>query len=134
MSEDERSADRLPGEAFVVRGGIMEPERLRLNATVVHDDPEVGEWAVCAASYPDMEPGEIAQAAEFRHKQMMVSKVETLRSRGFDVIPDPEEGPVHVLITLPVDSSENPSDEEWEVVWEDLRGCFDAPIRNPARR
>ncbi len=65
---------------------------------------------------------------------MMVSRVETLRSGGFEVVPDLEEGPAHALIMLPVDPSEDPSEEEWEGLWETLRGCFDAPIKNPARR
>ena len=112
----------------------MESDRLLLNAKVVHDDEDVGEWAVCVGSYPDMNPAEIAEGAEFGHRKMMVSRVGTLRGRGFDVVPDPEEGPVHALIMLPVESSEDPSDEEWEEVWETLRGCFDDPIRNPARR
>lgn len=87
----------------MVRGGLMESDRLLLNAKDVHDDEDVGEWAVCAASDPDMSPAEIAKGAEFGHRQMMVSRVEILRSRGFDVVPDPEEGPVHALIMLPVE-------------------------------
>ena len=110
----------------------MESDRLLINAKDVRDD--IGEWAVCVGSYPDMSPAEIAEGAEFGHRQMMVSGVEILRSKGFDVVPDPEEGPVHALLMLPVESTEEPSEDEWEAVWEELRSCFEAPIRNPARR
>jgi hypothetical protein len=133
VSEDEKS-DRLPDEAFVARGGIMESDRLLLNAKDVHDDEDVGEWAVCVASYPDKNPAELAEDAEFQNKKMMVSRVSILRSKGFDVVPDPEEGPVHALIVLPVSASEDPSKEEWEEVWDELRSCFDDPMVNPARR
>lgn len=112
----------------------MESGRLLLNAQDVRDDEGVGEWAVCAAADATMSPGEIAESAGFGHKKMMLSKAGILRSRGFEVVPDLEEGPVHVLIMLPVGASENPSEEQWEEVWDELRGCFEAPIRNPARR
>lgn len=112
----------------------MESERLCLNALDVHDDEQVREWAVCAASYQDPSPDEIVESAQFGHKKMMVSTVGVLRSKGFDVVPDPEEGPVHALIMLPVATSEEPSKEEWEEIWDELRSCFDDPIANPARR
>lgn len=134
MSDDEQAVDWLPPEAFVVRGGIMESDRLLLNALDVHEDEEVGEWAVCAASYPEMSPEKIVESARFGNKQMMVSRVDVLRSKGFDVVPDPEEGPVHALIMLPVATSDELSEEEWEEVWDELRSCFDDPIKNPARR
>lgn len=112
----------------------MESDRLLLNAMDVHEDEEVGEWAVCVASYPDMSPTKIAESAGFQNKQMMVSRVTTLHDKGFEVIPDPEEGPVHALIVLPVPASGEPSKEEWEEVWDELRSCFDEPTTNPARR
>jgi hypothetical protein len=134
VTDDERAAEHLPDEAFVVRGGIMESDRLLLNAKDVHEDEDVGEWGVCAASCPGMSPTEIAEEADFQNKQMMTTSVGSLRNRGFDVVPDPEEGPVHVLIMLPVATSEEPSEEEWEEVWDELRGCFDDAVPNPARR
>lgn len=108
----------------------MESRYLRDNAELVHD--EIGEWAVCAACYPETTAEEIALTASLRNKSMMVSTARDVRDRGFDVVPDPEEGPVHALILLPVDSSAAPSEGEWEEVWEDLRSCFEEPVQNPA--
>lgn len=131
---DERMVDWLPSEAKVIRGSTMDSQNLRENALTTHD--EIEEWALCVASYPDMEAEEIALEMPYRGKYMRVSTVGAVRDRGFDVVPDhdPEGGYVHALLMLPIEPSENPSEEEWEPIWDELRACFDPKTDNPAYR
>lgn len=99
----------------------MTSQNLTDNAKIVYGD--LGRWGVCVGSYPDMTAEDIATDMKYRGRNMRVSTIGELRAAGFDVIPDPEEGPVHALVTLP----EPPSEAQWE----HLRSCFGPRQPNP---
>lgn len=128
---DERMVEWLPPEAKVIRGAKMTSQNLYENALATHD--EETEWALCVASYPDMEADEIADEMPYRGRYINDSTVRELRDKGFDVVPhyDPEGGYVHALLKLPVDPAAEPSGEEWEEIWDRLRGCFEPRRENP---
>jgi hypothetical protein len=122
----------LPPGAKVIRGAKMTSQNLLENAQTTRD--EETEWALCVASYPDMEADEIAFEMPYRGRYINVSTVGNLRDMGFDVVPhyDPEGGYVHALLKLPVDPAVEPSEEEWEGIWNELRNCFEPRRENPA--
>jgi len=132
VPEDERTAGDLPPEAVVIRGAKMTSQNLFENALSTRD--EETEWALCVASYPDMEADEIAHEMPYRGRYINVATVGDLRNTGFEVVPhyDPEGGYVHALLKLPVDPFEEPSEEEWERIWDELRECFEPTRENPA--
>ncbi len=110
----------------------MGSQNLRDNAQTTRD--EIDEWALCVAAYPEMAAHDIAYEMPYRGRHMRVSTVGVLRDRGFEVVPDhdPEGGYVHALLKLPIEASQEPSDEEWEEVWDELRDCFGPREDNPA--
>lgn len=122
----------MPPEAKVIRGAKMTSRNLYENALATHD--EETEWALCVASYPDMEADEIASEMPYRGRYINDSTVGDLRNAGFDVVPhyDPQGGYVHALLTLPVDADVEPTEEEWERIWSELRNCFEPRRENPA--
>jgi len=131
VSEDERVAGaELPPDAVVVRAGEMGSRSLWDNAVTHHKLFQ--EWALSVASYPDMTAEEIAMGRRLRNRSMRVSTVEDIRSAGFEVVSDPDDAPhgpeLHALIKLPIDPSEEPTED----MWNQLRGCFGELIPNPA--
>ncbi len=132
MTDYEKMVDWLPPEAKVIRGAKMTSQNLYENALATCNEED--EWALCVASYPDIEADEIAFAMPYRGRYINDSTVGELRDVGFEVVPhyDPERGYVHALLKLPVDPSENPPKEEWEEIWTELRSCFEPTRDNPA--
>ncbi len=100
----------------------MTSDNLTGNAADVHED--IGRWALCVGSYPDLSPDEIAVEWPYRGPSMRTSTVGRVRDEGFDVVPDREEGRVHALLILPGPPS--------EPMWDRLRACFTDRQVNPA--
>lgn len=129
-----RRDEVLPGEAIVIRGGILggglqeiqeqaEDEFMRLQ---VEGDPDpVYGLSVC--SLPNMTAGEIAEAVgteRLPHARMRATTVEALKSRGYGVVPS--DWPGHATIVLPGPATEQD--------WQNLQESFSAPMDNPVGR
>ena len=135
MSEDERTArGELPPDAVVVRAGEMASKSLKDNAVTHHR--QFREWALSVASYPGMSAREIAICRRLRNRSMRVSTVAEIQSQGFEVVSDPDDSPygpeLHALIMLPIDPSDEPTEDAWEDMWDEVRGCFGELEPNPA--
>lgn len=59
-----------------------------------------------------------------------------LEDRGFGVVSDPDDSPyspeLHALIMLPIDAPDEPDEDAWEDLWDELRDCFGEKEPNPA--
>jgi hypothetical protein len=129
-----RRDEVLPGEAVVIRGGILgggleeikaqaEDEFMRLQ---VEGDPDpVRGLSVC--SLPDMTAEQIAEAVgteRLPHSRMRATTVETLRSHGYEVVAS--DWPGHATIALRGPASEQD--------WQNLQKSFGEPMDNPVGR
>ena len=131
MPEDERSPRAaLPPGAVVVRAGEMGSKSLWDNAVTHHT--QFQEWALSVAADSNMSAEEIAIGRRLRNRSMRASTVGDIRDGGFEVVRDPDDAPygpeLHALILLPID----PSDEPTEETWDELRSCFGEREPNPA--
>ena len=119
----DRTPDPLPDDAIVIRGGVMTPRTMEVNAYTEYD--ETGVYALSVSSLPDADFDTIAAAARLPHGQVCVSTVGRIRAAGYEVRQS-EPPPAHADLLLP----NPPADEDWEA----LLVVFDAPIANPHRR
>jgi hypothetical protein len=114
----------LPDEAYVVRGGVMDPRDLRVNADDHHlemmEEHGSDEWAISVYSVPDRDADSIAIEAPFGNKQIRVATVGDLRAAGYDVTPSPWVHPLHADLRF----AREPTDDDFEA----LRQIF-APAR-----
>jgi hypothetical protein len=123
--EDE---DGLPGEALVVRGGIMLSRDLRRNAEF--SSKIIGIWAVSVWAYPDMTVEEIVRKARLvlegalPQGQLCSCSAGGIRDAGLRLVATEDEG--HYSLVVP----ENPD----EAVWQNLRHIFGPPFPNPVAR
>lgn len=116
----------LPDDAVVVRGGVMNPPDLYVNA-VTHFQNR-GEYCLSVFSIPEMSADEIAHVMVntcdvLRNNKIRESTVGALRAAGYDVVPSDYYG--HADLRL----FSEPSDEHWDR----LVTLFAPPRRNPAR-
>jgi hypothetical protein len=121
--DPQEGAYELPDDAVVVRGGVMEPRVLQVNAQTHYDD--CGEFALSVASLRDASIEDITRVALLPNNQIRVSTVGRIRSCGYEVVPS-EPPPAHADLKLP----NPPTDDDWET----LRSIFDDAIPNPHPR
>jgi hypothetical protein len=115
--------ERLPDEAYVVRGGLMESSTMLTNAEV-HNLEHPGEWAISVACLLDTPPGTIGERSPYPGRWMRVSTVGAIRSIGHDVVRAGREPHANLVLGC------EPSEE----VWDQLRSVFDAPAEKPPHR
>jgi hypothetical protein len=100
--------DRLPDEAFVVRGGLMDSRGMRTNAEDHHlEKAQEGleEWAISVWSAPALEPDAIVLRCPIPHGTIQVSTVGAIRVLGCDVVRS-EPPPLHADLMFPSEPTE----------------------------
>lgn len=115
--------DRLPDDAIVVRGGVMEPRQMEINAYTTYDD--IGEYALSVCSLPDADLDEILRVGRLRNGQVRVSTAGRIRKAGYEVVRS-EPPPAHADLKL----GRAPTSADWVA----LRDIFDPPVPNSHRR
>lgn len=128
MSEDERAADRLPGDAVVIRSGEMKlGDFLK---TLERHYVKYAEYALSVFCVPGLDAYQTAYAvgtSALPHGKFMETTVETIAAAGYDIKPSPtwrKEPEGHCDLFC------EPSEEEWLRV----RSLFGEPMINPVRR
>jgi hypothetical protein len=116
----------LPDDAFVVRGGVMDPRDMRTNAEDHHLEMEQegrDEWAISVFSVPGMSADEIALGSPILNKKIRVTTVGAIRELGYDVTPSPQEHPLHADLRF----MGEPTDDDFEA----LRRIFEPERPHP---
>jgi hypothetical protein len=83
-----KSADPLPDDAVVVRGGYMRSKSLLISATTHYEESRCTEWAWSFWCAPGKTADEIAAEADFAHDVICESTVGRIRAAGFEVESD----------------------------------------------
>ncbi len=78
------SAERLPDDTVVVRGGLTNPETVQKRA----DEELDGTWGISVESEPGMTVRDLVREGNIPHPKIRVSTVGRIRALGpgFDVI------------------------------------------------
>jgi hypothetical protein len=102
----------LPGDAFVVRGGVATPEQIARGIGPHRDVPGLVGFSAqsrAGASVEELAATGGLGGGPFPHRQVSVSTVDKLRCVGCDVVASPGGGANHVTVTpgpaSPVDIS-----------------------------
>src|SRR5438552_2320289 len=104
--EAEGTSPLLPSKAIVIRGGVMEPRTMEINAYTAYD--ETGEYSLSVASLPEADIDTIARVANLPYPQVRVSSVGRIRAAGYEVVPS-EPPPAHADLRL----GGIPTDQDW---------------------
>jgi hypothetical protein len=122
-TESDESAQVLPDETIVLRGGVMQPRDLEVNAYTHYD--EFSEYALSVFAVPGADLATTARVADRPNASIRVTTAGRIRAAGYELRRS-EPPPGHADLKLP----NPPTDADWET----LRVVFDDPIPNPYRR
>jgi len=118
----------LPGDAVVVRGGIMGDQQ-KLHASVLEEYGISIRYGLSVFCHPGLTAEEIAQfvgTTWLPQSKMRPTTVAALRAIGLDVVRDDAEVPAHALVLF----NAEPTHADWDAVEQ----TFEAPRPNPVRR
>lgn len=107
----------------VLRGGIMQPRDMHVNAYTHYD--HTGEFALSVFAVPGWTIEEITRAAGIPNGQIRGATVGRILDAGYEIVRS-QPPPGHADIRLP----NPPTDQDWVA----LRDVFDDPIQNPHPR
>jgi hypothetical protein len=118
-----RAQDRgaIPDDAFVVRGGRMDPEDLKEAIETTH--ARYGAWGFSTQAAGGLSVGELAEKVP--HRQVRVATAGEIRRLGYDIYPTFK--PHHCTVDLGLEEPDNDAIEG-------LQRVFGPSQPNPARR